>query len=190
MGSGATVSHTFEVNRDKIGNLWWVQVLTSGVPFGVLMGLFAAHRGHGSGVADGLGTGLVVGLLFGVFMALAARRQQVARDQRTAAFTGGLTPERRTVAVRASRRGPVPDDPAIRTAAAALTQDQLEQSINQRSKNLTIFGVIGVLELVMALTSSRWYWLAVLMFAAVSVAQLRQPQALRRRLALLNPADS
>lgn len=70
-----------------------------------------------------------------------------------------------------------------------LTRDQLEQSINQRSKNLTIFGVIGVLELVMALTSLRWYWLAVLMFAAVSVAQLRQPQALRRRLALLNRAD-
>lgn len=91
--------------------------------------------------------------------------------------------------MRASRRGPVPDDPATRAAAAGLARDQLEQSISQRSKNLTIFGVIGLLELVMALTSSRWYWLAVLVFAAVSVAQLRQPQNLRRRLARLSPAD-
>jgi len=175
------------VDRDKIFNLWWVRVLTSGVPFGVVMGLFAAHR-HGSDAADGLINGAVSGVLFGVFMAWATRRQQVAREQRTAVFTGGLTPERRAMAVRASRRGPVPDDAAIRTAAVGLARDQLEQSISQRSKNLTIFGVIGLLELVMALTSSRWYWLAVLMFAAVSVAQLRQPQALRRRLALLNPA--
>ncbi|MDQ2738755.1 MAG: hypothetical protein M3Y35_09130, partial [Actinomycetota bacterium] len=58
-----------------------------------------------------------------------------------------------------------PDDPAIRAAAAGLTEDRLEQSISQRSKNLAIFAVIGLLELVMALTSSpctgwqRWYLL-------------------------------
>lgn len=182
--------HTPEVDRDKIFNLWWVRVLTSGVPFGVLMGLFAAHR-HGSDVVDGLITGTVSGVLFGWFMSWATRRQEVAREQRTAAFTGRLILEHRALAVRASRRGPVPDDPAIRAAAAALTRDQLGQSISQRSKNIAIFGVIGLLELVLALTSSRWYWLAVLMFAALIVAQLRQPQALRRRLALLNPtADS
>jgi len=186
MGSRETVSHTFEVNRDKIRHLWWVRALILGVVFGVVMGLFAAHR-HGYDVVDGLITGIFSGVLFGLFMSRATRRQQVAREQRTAAFTGGLTPERRTVAVRASRRGPVPDDPAIRAAAAGLARDQLGQSISHRSKNLTIFGVIGLLELVMALTSSSWYWLAVLMFAALIVAQLRQPQALRRRLALLNP---
>jgi len=50
------------VNRDKIFNLWWAKVLMIGVPFGVVMGLFAAHRGRGSGVADGLVTGVVAGL--------------------------------------------------------------------------------------------------------------------------------
>jgi len=79
-------------------------------------------------------------------MGRGTRRQQVAREQRTAAFTAGLTAERRTLAVRASRRGPVPDDPAIRAAAVGVTEDRLEQSISQRSKNLAIFAVIGLLE--------------------------------------------
>lgn len=91
--------------------------------------------------------------------------------------------------MRASRRGPIPDDPATRAAAAALTRYQLEQSTGQRNKNLAIFGAFGLLELVQAVTSSPWWWLAVLMFAALIVAQLQQPLTLRRRLALLNTAD-
>ncbi len=180
------MSHTFEVNRDKIRDLWWVQAMLFGVVFGVVMGLFAAHR-HGYDVADGLVTGSIGGVVFGLAMGWGTRRQQVAREQRTAAVTAGLTAERRTQALRASRRGPVPGDPAIRAAAAGLARDQLGQSISHRSKNLTSFSIIGLLDLVLALTSSRWYWLAVLVLAAVIVAQLRQPQALRRRLALLNP---
>lgn len=180
-------SHTSKVNRGKIRNTGWSRTLLYGVPFGVLMGLFAAHR-HGYDAIDGLITGTFSGILFGLLMSVVTHRQQVAREQRTAAVTGGLTAENRTLAMRASRRGPVPADPAIRAAAAGLTRDQLEQSITQRSKNLAIFGVLGLLELVMALTSSPWYWLAVLMFAALLVAQLRQPQTLRRRLARLNTA--
>lgn len=188
MGSGETVSHTFEVNRDKIFNLWWVQAMLLGVVFGVVMGLFAAHQSRGSGVAAGLVTGSIGGVLFGLVMGWVTRRQLVARDRRTAAVTAGLTAERRTQALRASRRGPVPDDPAIRAAAAGLTRDQLEQSISYRSKNIAIFGVIGLLELVvLALTSSRWYWPAVLMFAAVIVTQWRQPQALRRQACTAQP---
>lgn len=181
------MSHAREVNRDKIRDLWWVQALLFGVVFDVVIGVFAAHRHHGSGVAAGLVTGVIGGVLFGLAMGWVTRRQLVARDRRTAAATAGLTAERRTQAVRASRRGPIPDDPAIRAAAAGLTRDDLEQSLSYRSKNLTIFSIIAVLELVLALTSSRWYWLAALVFAALIVAQLRQPQALRRRLTLLNP---
>ncbi len=180
--------HTVEVERGKLLKLWWVQAVIFGVQFGVVTGLFAAHRGHGSSVADGLITGSIGGVVFGLAMGWGTRRQQVAREQRTAAFTAGLTAERRMLAVRASRRGPVPDDPAIRAAAAGLTEDRLEQSISQRSKNLAIFGVIGLLELASALTSSPWYWVAALIFTALFVAQLRQPRTLRRRLALLSAA--
>jgi len=141
MGSRETVSHTFEVNRDKIRDLWWVQAMLFGVVFGVVMGLFAAHQSHGSGVADGLVTGSIGGVVFGLAMGWGTRRQQVAREQRTAAVTAGLTAERRTQALRVSRRGPIPDDPAIRAAAAGLARDQLGQSISHRSENLTIFGV-------------------------------------------------
>ncbi len=175
------------MNRGKVRNTGWSRALLSGVPFGVLTGLFAAHR-HGYDVADGLITGTFSGILFGLLMSVVTGRQQAAREQRTAAFTAGLTAPDRALAVRASRHGSVPGDPVIRAAAAGLTRDQLEQSISQRSKNLAIFGGIGLLELVMALASSPWYWLAVLMFAALFVAQLRQPRSLHRRLARLDAA--
>lgn len=178
--------HTPEVTRDKLLKLWWFQALLFGMPFGVITGLFAAHQGHGGGVADGVIIGIVGGVVFGLAMGWVARRQQASREQRTAHFTAGLTVEGRALAVRASRRGPVPDDPVTRAAAAGLTRDQLEQSISQRSKNFAIFGAIGLLELVLALTLSPWSWLAVLIFAALIVVQLQQPQILRRRLAQLN----
>lgn len=57
------------MDRDKLLKLWWVRALIFGVPFGVVMGLFAAHRGHGSGVADGLINGTISGALFGLAMA-------------------------------------------------------------------------------------------------------------------------
>lgn len=156
-----------------------------GVPFGVLMGLFAAYRRHGSNVVAGLIVGIISGVLFGVLMTAVTRRQQAARDQRTAAFTAGLTAQSRKSAMRASRRGPVPGDPATRAAAAALTRDRLEQSISQRRRSLTGFSVLALLQLVQALTSSPWFWLGVLLFATSIVAQLREPRKLRRRLSRL-----
>lgn len=181
-------SHTSYVNRGGIRNTWWSRALLYGVPFGVVMGLFAAHRGPGFGVVDGLIAGIFSGVLFGLAMGWLTRRQQLAREQRAAAFTAGLTAQHRTLAVRTSRRGPIPDDPATRAAAAALTRDQLERSTGQRNKNLARLGALVLLELVLALTSSPWFWLAVLIFAAAIVAQLREPQKLHRRLAQLNAA--
>lgn len=157
-----------------------------GVPFGVLMGLFAAYR-RGADVVDGLVTGIVSGVLFGVWMSVVAGRQQAARARRTAPFTAGLTAQGRALAVRASRRGPVPGDSAVR-AAAALARDQLEQTTSQRGRNLAGMAAFTVLELVMALTSSPWFWLAVLLFAGFFVALLRQPRALVRRLSRLDAA--
>jgi len=177
-----------KVNRGKIGNVWWRRALLYGVPFGIVIGLFAAHRGHGSGLADGLINGIFSGALFGLAMGWLTRRQQAAREQRTAAFTAGLTAQHRTLAVRASRRGPIPDDPAIRAAAARLTRDQLERTTSQRNRNLAGLAAFTLLELVQALISSPWFWLGVLLFAVAIVAQLRQPRTLHRRLAQLNPA--
>lgn len=149
-----------------------------GVPFGFLMGLSAAHQG--------LITGIFTGAAFGLAMNWLTQRQQAAREQRTAAFTAGLPLQDRTLALRASRRGPIPDDPATRAAAAALTRYQLERTTSQRTKNLVGLGAFALLELAQALTSSPWFWLGVLLFAALIVAQLREPQTLHRRLAQLN----
>ncbi len=169
------------MNRDKIFDLWLVRVLLYGVPFGVFMGVFTTDRGH---VASGWVSSIVAGVLFGLVMGSAHRRQQLAREQRTA----GLTTQNRTLAVRASRCGPIPGDPATRAAAAALTRDLLEQITSQRGKNLAVFGAFILLALVQALTSSPWFWLGVLVFAAAVVVQLREPRKLHRRLAQLHNA--
>ena len=173
------------MNWGGIRSTWWFRALLYGVPFGVAAALLAVHRGHPSGIENWLINGVFSGVLFGLLMGWATRRQQAAREQRTAAFTAGLTAQDRTLAVRASRRGPIPDDPATRAAAAALTEDQLERTTSQRNWNLAGLGVFVVLELVQALTSSPWFWLAVLLFAAAIVVQLRAPRTLRRRLAQL-----
>ena len=180
--------HTAEVNREKLLGSWWFLAVLFGAPFGVVMGLFGAHRRHESGLAVGLTAGVIGGVFFGLAMSWITRRQRQAWERRTAAFTAGLTAEGRTSAIRAARRGRVPADPAIRAAVAGLTRDQLEQSVSQRGKNLAIFGGIGLLELVMAMTSSPWFWLAVVMFAALFVAQLLQSKTLHRRLARLAAA--
>lgn len=51
------------------------------------------------------------------------------------------------MATRASRRGPIPDDPATRTAAA-VARDQLERAIKHRTTFVSLFGALGLLELV------------------------------------------
>ena len=83
--------HTAAVNREKLLGSWWFLAALFGVPFGVLMGLFMAHRRHGSGLAAGLTAGVISGVLFGLAMAWVTRRQRLAWQQRTAPFTAGLS---------------------------------------------------------------------------------------------------
>lgn len=174
------------MNRDSLSKSWWVRVLTSAVPFGVVVGLTFAHRASGWSLSDGLIGGIGGGLLFGLLMAWSHSRHQLLREQRAAVFTAGLTPQHRIVAVRASRGGPIPEDSATRAVAAGLIRDRLERSDGQRSRAVLFFSVVGVLELVLALTSSRWFWLAVALFAWLILTVLQQPHKLRRRLAQLN----
>lgn len=108
-----------------------------GGPFGVLMGSLGAHRTHRFDAVEGLITVVFTGVLFELAMGWMTQRQRAAREQRTAAFTAGLTARSRTMALRASWRGPIPEDPATRAAAAAMFRYQLERTTSQRSRSLS-----------------------------------------------------
>ena len=174
------------MDRNSLGNSWWVRVSTSALPFGVVVGLIFAHRANGWNLADGLIGGVGGGLLFGLLMAWSHRRHQLLREQRADVFTAGLPPQHRVLAVRASRGGPIPEDRATRAVAASLVRDRLERTDGQRGRAVLFFAVVGVLELVLALTSSPWFWLAVALFVWLILTVLQQPHKLRRRLAQLN----
>ncbi len=172
------------MTRGKVLERWWGRALVYGVPFGVVMGLFDPD-GRDS-LLERLVTGVIAGVGFGLLMGWATQRQLVARRQRTAAFTAGLTEQGLRSAERASRKGPVPNDPAVNAAAAALARFQLEEITRHRNQVLVIFGVGTLAGAVFAVTGSPWWWLCVLVFAAMIALQLLQPRMLRKRLVLLD----
>ena len=77
----------------KFLDRWWGRGLLYGALFGVGMGLFDPD-GRDSAVQRLL-TAVIGGVVFGLGMGWGTQRQWAARRQRTAAFTAGLTDERR-----------------------------------------------------------------------------------------------
>ena len=132
------------MRREEFLDRWWGRGLLYGALFGVVMGLVNSSS-HPVSVVERLVTGVVAGVVFGLSMGWGTQRQWTARRRRTAAFTAGLTDERRRLAVRASHRGPVPDDPGTRVAAAALARDRLDELTRQRTQALVIFGLVTVM---------------------------------------------
>ena len=169
------------VRRDEFLQRWWVRVLLSGIPFGVMIGLFVGHR---DSVRERVLIGVIGGLVLGLAVGWSDRRQVMLRRQRITSFTAGLTEEGRWVAERASRRGPVPDDPQIRSAAAGLARDGLERVLRERTYGLVSFGLI-TLSWVLLATTRSWGWLVVVVLVATIVFLLLRPRMVRQRLVLL-----
>jgi hypothetical protein len=128
---------------------------------------------------------LVSGAIFGTLMERWTRNQQHAGRQRTAALTEDLTPEERTTALKASRRGQLPVDPRAREAAAAIIQYRLELINRQATKNSLGLAAFMVFYVLMAVFSSAWWWLGFLLFAFFLTMGWWQPKMLQHRLTLL-----
>ena len=126
-------------------------------------------------------TAAIAGVFFGAMMGPVQHRQLRGAREVAARSPGGLPREVR----RASWRGPVPSDPAVREAAHDLLRAQLEPIERQRRWAPPFFALLAALALFLALTDSAWWWLGVLGWAGVAVAHRYSLLRLRRRLTLL-----
>ncbi|MFQ1002207.1 hypothetical protein [Modestobacter sp. SSW1-42] len=163
----------------------WVHRVVSGVLFGGLMTVFHGVQDGNSWTAAVL-AGLVAGTFFGLVMGSWSYR--TARG--TQAAIGELSPRERRAAARASWRGDVPGDPAVRGAAVRMIDHQLALYLPLRAFTV----VVGVLLLagyvVAALVSSPWWALAAVCWAGMVALSLLAPRRLRRRRALLTGAPA
>lgn len=161
-----------------------VLVLGMGVPFGLWTVLWSRFGPADASWAEAAGTGLLGGVFFGVSMGLVLHRQY--RGVRGA--LGGLSEADLRRAGRASWRGPVPEDPAVRDAAHALTVNQLAQLRRQRVWALPFLALMLVVCLYLALAVSAWGWLVVAGWAVLASGHVLGPRLLRRRAELLGSA--
>jgi Flp pilus assembly protein TadB len=177
------------VEHGRVGNWllrapWWVLSLVTGGLFGVNMALFGALFQEERWPVAVVG-GVLAGVLFGAVMGpLLARQNRRWRDSVGTSSTDDLRRAR-----RAARGGPVPTDPEQRALAHRLVTTQLGELRRRRRLSVTVFSVFLVLEAVMAVTRSPWFWLAAAFFAAMLALVLAYPRRLERRAAELAPPD-
>jgi hypothetical protein len=156
---------------------WWLLSLYVGVPFGLLLWGVAATTGAAgstSAITAVLG-GVLAGLVGGPLLARAhPEADAVPEDQRRAVR-------------RAAAGGPVPADPAVRAAAAALAARQLAAAVRYRWPVAVVLGLLTLLESAAALAYTPWLWVGAALFLAILALQLRQPARLRRRIDELAP---
>lgn len=128
--------------------------------------------------------------VFGVLAPLVGKKNTAA----FAATIADLAPAQRVVAARASLRGPVPTDPAVRTGALRLCTKYLEMR-KKRGKWLYILIALGVVvQLVLVFTlynsedgfgSSAVQFTAVVLFALAFIADWYNARRYRRQHGLL-----
>ncbi|MGY1623693.1 hypothetical protein ACI789_15970 [Geodermatophilus sp. SYSU D00965] len=161
---------------------WWVLSLVTGGFFGVAMALFGALTQGESWPVAVVG-GVLAGVLFGAVMGpLLARQNRRFQESVGTSSAGDLRRARRV-----ARGGPVPADPEQRALAHRLVTTQLGELRRRRRFTVTVFSVFLVLEAVMAVVSSPWFWLAAAFFAAMLALVLVLPRRLERRAAELAP---
>lgn len=90
----------------------WLTGILSGLLYGVLFALATRYLASEDRTTAVI-AGAVTGPPFGILMTIVQRRT----DRLFSSVPGDLTREQRRAATRASRRGPVPTDPAVRAAA-------------------------------------------------------------------------
>jgi hypothetical protein len=166
----------------------WLTGILAGLLYGVLFAL-AAHYLVSEDWTAAVIAGAVTGPLFGLVMAIVQRRT----DRLFSSLPGDLTRKQRQAATRASRRGPVPADPAIRAAALDLAHRQLER---YQTRWMRVALVAVPIFLVLSAVASRldddhqwWSGLVQLAGAALFGFMAFEPRRLRRRVAALSVAD-
>ncbi|ONI75407.1 hypothetical protein BWI15_05995 [Kribbella sp. ALI-6-A] len=165
----------------------WVAGTAAGVMYAVLFALGTHYLGD-VGWTAALIMGGVGAPFFGIAMGFLSRQMK----QLMAPTAGGdeLTRKQREIAFRATQRGPIPQDPAVRAAAAEYAQRHLDQAEKRWSRIVIAFGaffmllsfVVGVFD------DDRPWWRALLPLCGAAVFSYLlffRPRRLRRRITAL-----
>lgn len=183
-GAGhGTARHASTVNAWLLRAPWWQVGIAMGVllaPFAVLVFGLAGERSWTAAVLMGVGATAVCAPLLGFVTAHSVRDAMAAVEE---------VPEHRRAAVeRAARRGPVPQDDALREAALHLVEDRLLTVRATRTRALTLPAVLALVAAFLAVARSPWWWLGVAVAAALVVLVLVAAARLERRAELLRRA--
>ena len=160
----------------------WVTFLVVAVPTGASMTLTLGL--HGVSWIVSVVVGAWAGAFYGCMVAPIVERQN--RPVREA--MAGLSKQDWKTAVRAAGRGPAPEEPAARAAAAWLLGGQLAKVRRRRTPFLIGYSLAIPLAIYGAVVHSPWWWAAVAVVGAMFVLALQAPRALERRLAILGEA--
>lgn len=161
----------------------WVSSVVQGVIFFVSWTLYAWFAEHVT-----WWHALVVGLAFSALMTVAMWFVERRQRGRLAEITRSLDREQRTAAFRAAQDGPIPDDPAVRRAAAGIASAGLDQSMRGRGLGGVTIAVILLIS-VIAAVQSPWYAVGAVALAALSGWTWLEPRRLERRLDTLLAAE-
>jgi hypothetical protein len=153
-----------------------VTSLYAGSVFGVLTFVTDLARGYGAIAATA--AGVFGGIFFGLVMGLVNRRlaERVRRQ------VGDVRRSDERVISKAARRGPVPEDPELRTAALRLAQLRAEQAHRWDRLSSLFFFAMTALSVYLAVSDGAGWLMATAGFAAVAVAAMREPRRLDRRV--------
>jgi lysylphosphatidylglycerol synthetase-like protein (DUF2156 family) len=137
----------------------------------------------GRSAADAGFSGLAYGVLLGAVQAAMAPWQRMKREP-----LPDLGPERARQARRASVRGPIPDDPQVRAAAAGLAERR--SALGKKRSAMLFFWaltlIVLVLSIVLALADTPVWWGTTAIISAAVVLQPRFRRSRRIRLAQLS----
>jgi hypothetical protein len=91
---------------------------------------------------------------------------------------------------QASFKGPLPTDPEVREATARLIRYRVQRLDRTRWLNFPVFGLLSLLGIYLALTSTRLWWLAVAAFVLQIPIIYRRAHRLQRRAELFGIAPT
>jgi hypothetical protein len=159
---------------------WW-RVLEFTVVFGVIFTVVA-------GVEDG-GTDLpllVTGLIAGVVVALFYGPQTAGtRERLVRSLPAGTTPAQVRAALRASRRGPVPEDPVVRVVTTVLLRQRVAGALASQRQSVVVGAVGVVVSGVLAVTAHPAFAVLGAVFLWGFVETFWRPRRLVARLVAL-----
>jgi hypothetical protein len=175
-----TVSQDACVNAWLLRAPWWKLGVVMGAlvaPFFVLLFGLTDDRSWTTAAVMGVGLGVVCGPVLGYLMANQIRDSLAA---------GGPLSESDGVAVeRAARRGPAPEDDAVREAALRVVEDRLIALHGTRvPARATAVGLL-VVAVLLAVVQSPWWWIAVVLCLGLVAMVLMAPARLQRRAEVL-----